>query len=131
VFLGGSIFSLFQHFGKNLGFVQYFKNSSTSEKKIKYLKNFFRFFFIKKAFLRTFIRETIPLNLVPRNQTTFYNSHKAVLAYHTMICMPISIVAKPEQEQHHFGGAKTGAVAVCWFSPLPNIDNPPILNIKF
>jgi hypothetical protein len=63
MFLGGRIFSPLKFFEKNLGFGQYFKNSSTNEKKTKYLKKFFIVCLILKAFLRTFIRETIPLNL--------------------------------------------------------------------
>jgi hypothetical protein len=39
--------------------------------------------------------------------------------------------SRSRKEHYQFGGAKTGAATGCWFSHHPNIDNPPILNIKF
>jgi hypothetical protein len=56
-------FFLFQHFRKSLAFVQYFKSSSTNEKKNKYKKKLFQTFFDLKSIFRTLMRETISLNL--------------------------------------------------------------------
>jgi hypothetical protein len=49
-----------------------------------------------------------------------------------MICMPISIAAEPEPKgASSFWWSQNRSRNEFWFSPHPNIDNPPILNIKF
>jgi hypothetical protein len=76
-----------------------------------------------KAFFITFIIEKTPSNLAHWKSDYHLYSHKAVLPYQKMICMPISIITEPEPKPEPRWDAG--------FPLHPNIDNPPILNIKF